>query len=33
MRTRIIKQGFTREGTRVSLSGIRAFVCAKCGEM
>ena len=33
MRTRIIKQEFAREGTRISLSGIRALVCAKCGEM
>lgn len=33
VRTRIIKQEFEREGTRVSVAGIRALVCVKCGEI
>jgi YgiT-type zinc finger domain-containing protein len=33
VRTRTIKQEFEREGTRVSVSGIRALVCTKCGEV
>lgn len=33
VRTRIIKQEFEREGTRVSVAGIRALVCARCGEI
>ena len=31
VRPRTIKQEFEREGMRVSVSGIRALVCAKCG--
>jgi YgiT-type zinc finger domain-containing protein len=31
--TRVIKQEFEREGTRVSVAGIRALVCVKCGEI
>ncbi len=33
MRTRIVTQEFEREGARVSVAGIRALVCAKCGEI
>jgi YgiT-type zinc finger domain-containing protein len=33
VRVRTIKQEFEREGTRVSVSGIRALVCTKCGEI
>lgn len=33
VRTRTVKQEFEREGTRVSVSGIRALVCSKCGEI
>jgi YgiT-type zinc finger domain-containing protein len=31
VRTRRIKQEFEREGIRVSVSGIRALVCSRCG--
>jgi YgiT-type zinc finger domain-containing protein len=33
VRYRDIKQEFEREGLRVSVSGIRALVCTKCGEV
>lgn len=33
MRTRKITQEFEREGLRVSVSGIRALVCSRCGEV
>jgi YgiT-type zinc finger domain-containing protein len=33
LRSRVIKQEFEREGARVSVSGIRALVCGKCGEV
>jgi len=33
VRIRIIRQKFEREGTRVSVAGIRALVCARCGEI
>jgi YgiT-type zinc finger domain-containing protein len=33
LRTRTIKQEFEREGARVSVSGIRAVVCTRCGEV
>ena len=33
MRIRVITQEFKREGTRVSVAGIRALVCVKCGEI
>ena len=33
MRTQIIKQEFERQGTCVSVAGIRALVCGKCGEI
>ena len=33
VRTRVIEQEFEREGTRVSVAGIRALVCTKCGEI
>jgi YgiT-type zinc finger domain-containing protein len=33
VRVRTIKQEFEREGVRISVSGIRALVCAKCGEI
>ncbi len=31
VRLRTISQEFEREGMRISVSGIRALVCAKCG--
>jgi len=33
VRVRTIKQEFEREGIRVEVAGIRALVCAKCGEV
>lgn len=33
MRVRSIEQEFERDGVRVSVAGIRAMVCAKCGEV
>lgn len=33
LRRRTIRQEFEREGIRVSVSGIRAFVCSRCGEV
>jgi YgiT-type zinc finger domain-containing protein len=33
LRTRRIKQEFEREGIRVFVSGIRALVCSRCGEV
>jgi YgiT-type zinc finger domain-containing protein len=33
LRTRTIRREFEREGIRVSLSGIRALVCSRCGEV
>lgn len=33
LRRRTIKEEFEREGVRVSVSGIRALVCSKCGEI
>ena len=33
VRVRTVKQEFEREGIRVSMSGIRALVCSKCGEI
>lgn len=33
VRYRAITQEFEREGLRVSISGVRALVCAKCGEV
>ena len=33
VRTRVIKQEFEREGTRISVAGIRTLVCAKCDEI
>jgi YgiT-type zinc finger domain-containing protein len=33
VRYRTITQEFEREGLRVSVSGIRALVCTKCGEV
>ena len=33
MRVRKIKQSFEREGIRVSVSGVRALVCTRCGEV
>ncbi|MBI1816019.1 MAG: YgiT-type zinc finger protein [Deltaproteobacteria bacterium] len=33
MRKRTIKQEFEREGIRVSVAGIRALVCNRCGEV
>jgi YgiT-type zinc finger domain-containing protein len=33
VRTRKIKQEFEREGIRVSVSGVRALVCSRCGEV
>lgn len=33
LRTRTIRQEFEREGVRVSVSGIRASVCSRCGEV
>jgi len=33
LRRRTIRQEFEREGVRVSVSGIRALVCSKCGEV
>ena len=32
VRSRTVTQEFEREGLRVSVSGIRALVCTKCGE-
>ena len=31
VRTRTIRQEFEREGARISVSGVRALVCTKCG--
>ena len=33
VRSHTITQEFEREGLRVSVSGIRALVCSKCGEV
>jgi YgiT-type zinc finger domain-containing protein len=33
VRPRSITQDFEREGVRVRLSGIRAWVCSRCGEI
>jgi YgiT-type zinc finger domain-containing protein len=33
VRTRKIKQEFEREGIRVSVAGVRALVCSRCGEV
>ena len=33
VRSRKIKQEFEREGIRVSVSGVRALVCNRCGEV
>ncbi len=33
VRYRAITQEFEREGLRVSISGVRALVCSKCGEI
>ena len=33
VRYRTIAQEFEREGVRVSVSGIRALVCMRCGEV
>lgn len=33
VRKRTIKQEFEREGIRVSVAGIRALVCNRCGEV
>ena len=33
MKDRTISQEFEREGVRVSVSGVRALVCAQCGEV
>ena len=33
VRARKIKQEFEREGIRVSVSGVRALVCGRCGEV
>jgi len=30
---RVITQDYEREGLRVTVSGIRALVCAQCGEI
>ena len=32
VRHRMVTQEFERQGHRISVSGIRALVCAKCGE-
>lgn len=33
VRGRKIKQEFEREGVRVSVAGVRALVCTRCGEV
>ncbi len=33
LRPRRITQEFEREGVRVRLSGVRAWVCSRCGEL
>lgn len=33
VKRRTIRQEFEREGLRISVAGIRALVCARCGEI
>ena len=33
VRHKAISREFTREGTRVTVRGVRAIVCTKCGEV
>jgi YgiT-type zinc finger domain-containing protein len=33
LREKLISQEFERQGRKVRLSGIRAWVCSKCGEI
>ncbi len=33
LREKVVSQEFEREGRKVRLSGIRAWVCHKCGEI
>jgi len=33
LKKRLISQEFEREGTKIKLSGIKAWVCSRCGEI